>query len=390
MAEDYYEVLGVTKDASSQEIKKAFRAIAKECHPDVAGPDPLKARRFKQAKEAYEALGDDASRARYDRRQERRARRASYGGGSTSFREAFYRRAAGEPAGGPSANPANQRTRRRVNDPGNNLDLDDLFNDFGFGRPPGGGRPGRNQGGGRNTANVNAGGRPRGGARPSQGPSPGRGSAGRAHPPSPQPGRDVSIDLDVPEHIARDGGTVTAVYYRMQRSDSWRPGSPEPGVVRIQDLADIRLLPGTSNGEVLHEKGKGDAGTFGGPYGDLIVRVRIVPSPMGAGAGRKSTKSSSATSGAEQAEDQVVDISVTEAILGARVEVPTPEGEVLLSVPPGTSSGARMRLKGKGARSRSGAPTDLYVRLRIVVPKELDAESRDLIERFGRLNPVRR
>jgi curved DNA-binding protein len=364
MAEDYYAVLGVPRDASAQDIKKAFRAIARECHPDVAGADPVKEQRFKEAKEAYETLADDVARARYDRRHERRA-----SGGSGSFREAFYRRAAGAPPD--PGNPSQQRTKRRVNDPGNNLDLDDLFNDFGFGRGAG-----RQKGPGR----------PRPSEEPPRGNS--RGSSERAWGPSPQPGRDVHIDLDVPDHIARDGGIVTAVYYRMQRSESWRPGAPDPGIARIQDLADVRLLPGTRNGEVLHEKGKGDAGSFGGPYGDLIVRVRIVASAPSDRARRGPEPAPEPAAEAAADGDQRVDISIAEAILGARIEVPTPHGPVWVAVPPGTSSDARMRLKGKGPISADGAAADLYVRVRIVVPRAVDAESRELIERFAALNPT--
>ena len=92
---------------------------------------------------------------------------------------------------------------------------------------------------------------------------------------APVPGDDIHIQLDVDAKVATHGGTVTAVYYRMQRADSWRPGAAEPGLVRIQDIADIRLLPGTSDGEVLRERGLGDAGAHGGPYGDLIVRINV-------------------------------------------------------------------------------------------------------------------
>lgn len=380
MAADYYAVLGVSKDATAQEIKKAFRAIARECHPDVAGADPAKERRFKDAKEAYETLGDDVARARYDRREERRGSRVH---GASSFREAFYRRAAGTSAGGGPT--SGQRTRKRVHDPGNDLDLDDLFNDFGFGRPVGG--------------------RPKSGGRPKAGPRPEPQERADRNP-QPHAGRDVHIDLDVPDHIARDGGIVTAVYYRMQRADSWRPGSTDPGVVRIQDLADVRLLPGTRDGEVLHEKGKGDAGTYGGPYGDLVVRVRVIKEPRAPGgaqhggsdpwpAGPSSSSAKGARPGTggpspEDSSDRVVEISVAEAILGGRIQVDTPGGAVRVTVPAGTSSGARMRLKGKGPPDSEGRPTDLYLRLRIVVPRDLDAESRELIERFAALNPMNR
>ena len=90
MASDYYSVLGVPRDATSKDIKRAFRQIARECHPDVAGEDPEAAETFKKARIAYETLMDPTARARYDRRQARRGPGAPLGGGS--FFEAFYRR----------------------------------------------------------------------------------------------------------------------------------------------------------------------------------------------------------------------------------------------------------------------------------------------------------
>jgi DnaJ-class molecular chaperone len=357
MASDYYAVLGVANDASPAEIKKAYRSIARECHPDVAGDDEAKVSRFKQASDAYEVLSDEAAREKYDRKLARRGQRIRTGG---SFRDAFYRRTADHQESEVHARNARStaRSRSRVSDPNNNLDLDDLFNDFGFGRQ------GRTK---QTRARSQTGAPPRESREPSR-------------PPMPQPGRDVHVDLDVPDHVAREGGTVTAVYYRMQRADSWRPGSPDAGVVRIQDIADIRLLPGTRNGEVLHEKGKGDAGAFGGPYGDLIVRLRVVASGPTPAAEPEPPA-------AEEPSDRVVDISIAEALLGGTVELDTPQGRVRLKVPPGTSSGARLRLKGKGVIGPGGKPVDLYVRLRIVVPSELDEESRRLIERFDELNP---
>lgn len=235
------------------------------------------------------------------------------------------------------------------NDPGNSVTLDDLFNDFGdFGF-----------------------GRGRGGQQASAPPPPRM---------APEPGDDVHIELDVPADVASGGGSVTAVYYRMQRADSWRPGAPDPGLVRVQDIADVRVIPGTTEGAVLRERGLGNAGPHGGPYGDLVVVVRIT--------GR--TTPPPPEEQVEPAEDGdvlTVDISVVEALLGGRVTLRTPQGSVKLTIPAGTSGGTRMRLKGRGAPDPEGRPTDLYVVTRIVVPKQLDEESRRLIEEFARLNP---
>ena len=378
MADDYYAILGVEKDATSQDIKRAFRQIARECHPDRSGGDPASEERFKKSRLAYETLMDPVTRARYDRRGQRRMKPGE------SFFDAFYRHTGGggEPPpkqattvtgqARPGANPTGRR--RRAHDPGNDVSLDDLFNDFGFG----GGR-------------VDPGSR----GQPRRDPPP---PSGR-----PSPGDDVHIDLDVPAAIAATGGSVTAVYYRMQRADSWRPGMGDPGLVRVQDIADVRVIPGTRTGEVVREKGQGNAGPHGGPYGDLVARIRVSAtrqapppstppphaSPPPSGHGRDpSTAGSGPSASADGARHEVtLDITVVEALLGGRVPLETSHGSVRLSIPPGSSGGTRLRLKGKGPTGSGGAPSDLYVTLRIVVPSSLDAESRQHIEAFARLNP---
>jgi DnaJ-class molecular chaperone len=362
LAADYYSILGVPKDATTQEIKRAFRQIARECHPDVSGEDPDSEQRFKIARKAYETLMDPVTRARYDRRGKRR----KHGGGS--FFEAFYERTAEEeqkrgrsktgPSYAPHVSGGSGATRRRRHDPGNDLSLDDLFRDFGdfgFGNKARGEKPK--------------------GTKVQDGPDETR----------PRKGADVQIELDVPADVARAGGALTAVYYRMQRADSWRPGSSDPGVVRVQDIADVRIIPGTRDKEVVRERGLGDAGIHGGPFGDLVIRLRLVlvrkkqdPPPP------KEEKEPSTSSAPTPTKDEEfsLDIGVVEAILGGRVELETPQGRIKLSIPPGTSSDSRMRLKQKGIDKK-----DLYVRIRIVVPKDLDNESRRLIEEFARLNP---
>lgn len=362
MSSDYYELLGVQKDASAADIKKAFRQIARECHPDVTGDDPAAEERFRKARNAYETLMDPVTRARYDRRGQRRGGFGPGGGASGSFFDHFYNR-----TGGAQAPQRGTRHKRKKNDPGNAVGLDDLVGGFGFGGA--GGRPGR----------------------------PGAGHPGGTRPgPSPSatgPGSDVEIDLDVPADTAARGGSVTAVYHRMQRSDSWRPGSGDDGLVRVQDIADIRIVPGTRDGMMLRERGLGDAGPNGGTYGDLVARVRIVAragggnpwtAPPQSPPPRRTPPPSTPPprAPATDGETQILEIAVVEALLGGRVELGTPAGQVRLTIPPGTSGGTRMRLKGKGV---GGA--DLYVEVRIRVPKTLDEESRHLIEEFARLNP---
>lgn len=371
MAGDHYSVLGVAKDAAPQDIKKAFRVIARECHPDVAGDDPEASERFIAAREAYETLIDPVKRARYDRRGT--ARQVPRG----SFFDAFYNRHTGAADDKPRPKRRSYAThdmgghgaRKNDRDPRNNLDLDDLFADFGdFGFS---GRSGPTS-------------------------VPRSGDPGRGSPPKPEAGADVPIELEVQRHIGYAGGTVTAVYYRMQRADSWRPGVADPGVVRMQDIADVRILPGTPDGSVVRERGLGDAGVHGGAYGDLVVTIRLVgderpppkperrPKPPPA----KRKRSTTAKARGVRVDDETVrlDITLVEAMLGGRVTLDTPQGTVRISVPGGTSGGTRLRLRGKGVDKGDG-PADLYVELRIVVPKRLDDESRALIERFAELNP---
>ncbi len=343
MAQNHYEVLGVERDATTQDIKRAFRQIARECHPDIAGDDEDKRARFQRARKSYETLLDPERRARHDRRLDR-------GGGPPrggTFFDAFYRATgraqeagsrtgpswADSPTGG--APRGSRRTTR-----GNDVSLDDLFGDFG---------------------DAGA----------------GRGERRRVKPqPAPDrsavDGVDVEVELRVPEAIAESGGSVTVTYMRMQRSETWRPGSEDPGIVRVQDIAEIRVIPGTRDGEVLRERGLGSAGAHGGAYGDLIARVRVV---------------SAEEASESPTHERIVEVSFTMAILGGRIVVDTPTGSVKVAIRPGTSGGARLRLRGRGEPTEGGLATDLYLRTRVVVPKELDAESEALIRRFVELNP---
>ena len=339
---DLYEILGVPPDASAQDIKKAFRIIARECHPDVAGTDAAKLERFKRSREAYEVLADPAARSRYDRRGERR---------ESPFVGSFWNRGTVNVGAGPGAGKAK---------PKSDLDLEDIFNDFsgvgdfGFGgkkAPAGTGVP------------------PRTPPRPAPRPPP------RAS--KPQPGKDVTMAVDVPWEVAERGGTVTVRYPRLRRAEDGRT------LYRYDELHELKVPPGTTSGEALRVEKLGDAGTDGGPYGELVCEVRVTgekPHAVNAaGAGRMKMPSR------DHPDDGIlrVDVGVTTALLGGRVAVHTPQGPVRVAIPAGTSSGTRMRLRGRGA-----AGEDLVAEVRIVVPKVLDDESRALIERFAALNPT--
>ena len=348
MAEDLYSILGVPKDASTQDIKKAFRQLALECHPDVAGDDPVKLERFKKIRSAYEVLSDPAQRARYDQRGERR---------SGPFLGSMWGRSA-EPGHSPKPPPQD-------------LDLEDLVSSFGqgFDQP-----------------DFGFGGRPRPGAQP-------HGARPQSPPPRTQPGRDIHVSVDVPEEVARNGGTVTVNYRRLRRGDDGA------GLFPYEEIHDLKVPPGTILGTELRVKGMGDAGQSGGPYGELVCEVRIIQGARHAGrmkmprrdhpgeGGGTDSRSGAHSEIHSDPEAMPVRVGVVEAILGGRIEVVTPQGTVKITLPPGTDSGTRLRLRGKGHAGVGGTPNDLYVEIKIVVPKRLDEESRRLIERFGELNP---
>ena len=331
MADDYYSLLGVPRDATSQDIKRSFRKLARECHPDVAGDSPTAVERFRDIRKAYETLLDPVTRARYDRR----GQRPRHKGGS--FFDAMYKRT-GQAAEARQTGKGEHRQRRGAQSASRELGLDDLMGGLG-------GRP-------RAKTNEHT----------------------TRDGPASAPGRDVHVEVDVPKTVALRGGSITVTYFRMRRSDSWTPRSRDPGLVRIEEIAEIRILPGTEDRTLLTEHGLGDHGPWGGAAGDLQVRVRLV-----------GTVEEAAPSAVGEA--LRVDIGVSEAMLGGRIVVDTPQGPVRMTVPPGTCSHARMRLSGKGPADARGRSTDLYVEFRIVVPKTLDAQSRRLVEEFLALNP---
>lgn len=429
---DFYDALGVERTATQDEIKKAFRKLARSVHPDVAGDDPTAAARFDRIKKAYDVLGDPEARARYDRGPVRRPK----GGGR--WTEQGYRMPGGIFVRGRADTRKNPRRRSRRGDPENNVSLDDLVGGFGGGtggsakrkrgssRGMGGsqggfsvddladGLPGAGFAGGGSYAGPQGGsglggGPSNFGGSGAQGPMGGggggrpdnrgtwgqRGSDGMLQG---EPGSDIEMTVDVPGRVAARGGTVTLEYPRLRVTEDGRSRA------RYDEIHDLRVPPGTRSGTVLRAHHMGNDGTDG-TYGDLVCTLRVVglddvvpgprpqapprsrssspgraseppPPPQSARSKRKEREASAA-----QADDELV-ISVVEAILGGRVAVDTPTGTVRVSIPPGSSGGTRLRLRGRG---RAGE--DHTVRLRIEVPRALDSESRSLIERFAELNP---
>ncbi|MBN1336296.1 MAG: J domain-containing protein [Deltaproteobacteria bacterium] len=328
---DYYAVLGVDRSATTQEIKKAFRQIARECHPDVAGNDPSASERFKAARRAYEALVDPVERARHDRRRDPRP---------GPFGPGFWDRMQ-------DVGPTPTRSANAEPGAGNDLDLEDIFNDFGV------------AGFGFGASGTSS----RRGASPP--------------PPLPRQGRDVFTRVRLDADLAWQGGTTPVRVCRL------RPSAPGGALERGEETVELRIAPGTQSGAVLRVPRMGDVGPGGGPPGDLVCEV-IIEEKDGASEARGPV--GGRVPGVESAgsrEDPLpLPVSVTEALLGGRVEVSTPSGRCRLVVPPCTSSGTLLRLPGRGAGDR-----DLFLAVQVVMPRSLDPESRGLVEHFARLNP---
>ncbi len=332
-------MLGVAETATTDEVKKAFRALAREVHPDVAGEDPKIAERFKTIRKAYEVLVDPTSRQRYDRRRRGPTRPppGRFGFQSSNFTAR-------------QANTAHTQSR-------SDMDLEDIFGDhggildFGFGGAEGGNK--------------------------AAGPPPPRPRAQRAK--TPQPGSDVVLKVELGRQLAEEGGTIRLDYSRLVRTD----GS-DHRLKRVEEIHHLRIAKGTAHGDTLRVPRMGDGGVAGGGYGDLVCDVHV---EAGAGPSADPRGEPNRSASAAPGEPLVVAISVAECVLGGTVAIATPQGTVRVNVPPCTPGGARLRLRGKGPDAAGGGPTDLIVQLRVVPPALVDDESRELIARFAELNP---
>ena len=319
---DLYEVLGVSRHATAEEIRAAHRKLARKLHPDInKGPDA--AAKFAELQEAYEVLSDADKRKLYDQ-----FGHAGLGGAPAG--------SPGGPWGGGAGGGAGQRgqtyTWTNVGGRGGpgQVDIGDASEIFE--EMFGGGRPGQPFGG-----FGGFGGR-------------GRGAAGRARP---MKGRDVEREIEVPFLDAIRGSTTSV---RIARASGTQ-------------TIDVRIPAGTAEGAKLRIRGEGAEGESGGARGDLILQVRVAAHPVFRREGG----------------DLIVDLPLTiaEAALGARVRVPTLTGSVDLTVPPGTSTGQRLRLRGQGIGKDIGGSGDLLASARIVAPKDLSAEDRDALKAMG-------
>jgi curved DNA-binding protein len=306
---DFYEILGVPRNASQDEIQQAYRKLARTYHPDV-NSDPGAEDRFKDISEAYAVLSDPQTRRRYDAfgadfRQvpedvdPETWRRSRAGAGAGRAGQGGF-----GSAGGPFRSGGSP-----FGSAGGDIDLDDLLGGL-FG-----GRTGRGFG--------------------------------------PIPGADQEAELEL---------TVEEAYHGGQRSVTLQ--GPDG-----QRSFDVRVPAGVTNGQRIRLAGQGGRGSNGGPPGDLYFAVRIARHPRYRVEGR----------------DLYADLPLTpwEAALGTSVVVDTPGGETKVKVPAGTSSGRRLRLRGRGLPHHRGKAGDLFAEAKIMVPEKLSREERELFEQLA-------
>jgi DnaJ-class molecular chaperone len=319
---DFYDILGVPKSASDDQIKSAYRKLARKYHPDATKNDPKMTERFKEAQEAYEVLGDSTKRKAYDQFGHAGVGAGGApGAGGDPF--AGFRR--GQPGRG-----GNGAAHSWNGGPGVSVE------DFDFG------------GGGGDFSSVfeqlfGARGA-RGGAKQPR---------GRAQ--QPPRGQDVEYPVTLTFEQAARG---TNLPLQINRGGSL-------------ETIDVKIPPGVKTGSRVRIKGRGEHS--GGEPGDLFIVTSVQPHSYFR----------------REELDIYVDVPVSlyEALLGAKVEVPTLDGRLTLSIPPGTTGGSRLRIKGKGVK-RAAEQGDQFVVVKVVLPKGLDESDTAAIEKLASKHPI--
>ena len=365
---DYYELLGVPRKAGAKDIRAAFRKLARKYHPDLNPGDKSAEEKFKQVQEAYDVLSDSKKRQMYDQ----------YGFYSDNL-----------PPGGAGGHGREQDV---------NFDFDGF--DFGGGSgAAGGGASFRDL-----FSQFFSG-----------------GSGGTAMEPEHEPGGDLEYQLEIDFWDAVRGAVKKLSITRMDTCETCHGtgavGSPQTctvcggtgtirqsagkmkfnvpctrcggtgklrtvcktcggeGRVRRSETIDVRIPAGVSNGGRVRVPGKGNSGTMGAPAGDLYLRVVVKPHEF-----------------FERRGDDLytkIPITVSEATLGAKIEVPTIDGRALLKIHPGTQPGQKLRLREKGVPSatKDGERGDEIVEIAVTVPMPRDERTKELLRELAKLNP---
>ena len=338
---DYYQLLGVKRDASDDQIKQAYRKLARKFHPDLNPGDKPAEEQFKELQEAYDVLSDKENRKLYDQ-----------------FGENW--RAVKSGAGVPP--PGWKGAKRSTRGGGPRTGGFD-FNDFDFSNFRSSGA------GGFDVFEEMFG-------------------SGRARGRRPGRGSDVEANLELSLEEAHRGGRRTL---QMQVAETCPTCNGSglndgracetcggAGQVNKPKTIEVSIPAGVRDGSTIRLAGQGGMGTDGSEPGDLYLHIRLLPHPVFKVIG----------------DDLEVELPLTpwEAVLGAKVEAPTIEGKVELTIPPSAKSGQRLRLRGQGLTRRKGGRGDEFVRLKIVVPKDVSDEEQRLYEelkRTSRFDPRR-
>jgi molecular chaperone DnaJ len=354
---DYYQVLGVPKNASQAEIKKAYRKLAQTYHPDANPGDKSAEDRFKEVSAAYDVVGDEAKRKQYD--QVRDMASSGFGGGF------------------PGAGATGASGRVRFEDDvgfGDIGDLGDLFSVITGGRGRGRARRQRARGADLETeVRVSFDDAMRGTTVPVrvQGPAP----CPTCHGSGAEPG---SEPLTCPQCGGSGEVSVNQGFFQMAQTCPRCRGSGRivehpchtckgTGSVRTTRSFQVKIPAGVKDGARIRLARRGEPGPLGGEPGDLFVGVRVAPHKL---FGRKGN-------------DLTIEVPITyaEAALGANVSVPTLNGPVKLKVPAGTQSGRTFRIRGKGA-PKKGGNGDLLATVNVEVPKHLSRDEKQLLKQM--------
>ena len=306
---DFYETLGVSRDASPEELQRAYRKLARTYHPDV-NKDPGAEERFKDISEAYDVLSDPDQRRRYDAFGPE-FRQVPPDVDPQTWAQAQTRaRAGASRAGGPRAGGGAEDVWVSSG-AGPDIDLEDLL----------GGMLG--------------------------------GRFGRGRSWGPVPGADQEAELELTVEEAYSGGSRSITL-------------SGPGGTRT---LEVTIPPGVTDGQRIRLAGQGGSGSDGAAAGDLYLVVRLTPHPRYQVDGR----------------DITIELRLApwEAALGTSAAIDTPGGEAKVRVPPGTSSGRRLRLRGRGLPNPRSKPGDLYAEARILVPSRLSDDERRLFEQLA-------